>query len=120
MEDRFKFRFFNGTKMIYDANNHAPQNLMQCTGLKDKNGKSIYEGDILSIRIPAGYDDCYCHIDHVVFWDKEIFSYSVKPILKEEWQKSYSEELGICEYYTSDIEIIGNIHTNPELLTKEQ
>lgn len=72
--------------------------LMQYTGLKDKNGKEIYEGDIVK-------SGPYCG----------------KPIVFEEGRYWLGEEPD--DLFTSsvrwDIEIIGNIHENPELLKEK-
>jgi hypothetical protein len=72
--------------------------LMQYTGLKDKNGKGkeIYEGDILMFE--TGERQGY--MKEVVFEDGKF-----KPIADE--LKSFSD---------LDCEIIGNIYENPELL----
>ena len=91
---------------------------INCTGLKDKNGTLIYESDILSVRKEAGYDDCYFYINHIVYWDVKTLSWGIKPIITENWQISYSEDFGLCEHFTDDFEVIGNIHTNPELLER--
>jgi uncharacterized phage protein (TIGR01671 family) len=69
--------------------------IMQYTGLKDKNGKEIYEGDILQ-REGHNYK-------HIVKW----------------WNESAGFNLSwVCECMLKgfNIEIIGNIHENPELL----
>jgi uncharacterized phage protein (TIGR01671 family) len=75
--------------------------VMQFTGLLDKNGKSIYEGDILKWRSehnPTGEE----HIDTVEF-------------ASGYWNLSpWVHEL----YSTVDREVIGNIWENPELLTQ--
>lgn len=90
--------------------------LIQCTGLKDKNGKLIYEGDILSIKKEAGYDDCYFWINNIVYWDIKTLSWGIEPIIEEDWQTSYSEDFGLCEHYSIDMELVGNIYENKELL----
>lgn len=72
--------------------------LMQYTGLKDKNGKEIYEGDIVK---------SYYYIDTP---DGEQERYNKKVI-------KYNDVL--CEYNIDafeNIEVIGNIYENPELV----
>jgi len=105
----------------------------QFTGLCDKNGKEIYEGDVVRITnsyygdflIPIVYDDstaCFSTDNHKAIqienpkrWDKPhadcVNSYGFKMSLYSTIKGGYSN---ICE--DSGIEIIGNIHENPELL----
>ena len=71
--------------------------LMQYTGLKDKNGVDIYEGDILR---GTGIDE------KIRVWKAVSLHYF------HHWQ--HTEDL-IDEH--GDIEVIGNIYQNPELLT---
>lgn len=87
--------------------------LMQYTALKDKNGKEIYEGDILRItwRTPnyGKYfqsDDMWNDNEEIVFveWRNMGFAF----IEKSGKQHSKRKD--------ADIEIIGNINENPELL----
>lgn len=67
----------------------------QYTGLTDKNGKKIFEGDIvISPHGTMGY----------VEWLDEECAYFVN--IGDDWQ-----EMNYCEY-----EVIGNIHDNPQLL----
>ncbi|EGO5034285.1 DNA-packaging protein [Enterococcus faecalis] len=70
--------------------------LMQSTGLKDKNGVEFFEGDI-------GWDD-HQEVHGQVIFENGAFKY--------EWE-NISEDLFEA---TDDIEIVGNIHENPELL----
>jgi len=75
--------------------------LMQYTGLKDKNGREIYEGDILRLKAKKGYE--YLGDVGVIR-----MSYSAYVI-----GTSTGEYLFI---YFDEVEIIGNIYENPELL----
>ena len=75
---------------------------MQYTGLKDKNGVEIYEGDIVRV----------CNNNNGFFEVIFINAYVGGWVLKHKEERFLS--LGARK--TTDIEIIGNIHQNPELL----
>ena len=77
--------------------------IMQYTGLKDKQGNEIYEGDIIKWRNTIGDE-----IKDVVIWSELSHGFSV----------SRTPEV-CCVLSGSDgshIEVIGNIYENPELL----
>ena len=106
---------FNGTcywQFGYDISLMGKLELMQYTGLKDKNGKEIYEGDILS----PGYtnDELF-----VVVFDETKARFAEKRVSKE-----YPIHAGFIMdgsflrsvFSSQRIEIIGNIHEHPELL----
>jgi len=73
--------------------------LMQYTGLKDKNGKEIYEGDIL----------IHAEWKVVVGWNKKRASF--KLVARDGIVDA--EDISMSQKY---IEIIGNIYENPELM----
>lgn len=77
--------------------------LMQFTGLKDKNGKEIYEGDIVSINSPSWGISV-----KVVEW--EFSSFWVGKGRGKGFLYGHLEELS-----SGMIEVIGNIYENPEL-----
>ena len=79
---------------------------LQYTGLKDKNGVEIYEGDIVSII------DCEPSLYKICYW-KDNFKWGVEYIGTDltNWQDENLEE-----FSGEDFEVIGNIYENPELL----
>ena len=84
--------------------------LMQYTGLKDKNGKEIYEGDIVEYRDfhtsqMSGDGDEFINIG-VVEWDNDNAMFCV----------SNRHEIDMEDFDWSECEVIGNIYENPELL----
>jgi uncharacterized phage protein (TIGR01671 family) len=77
--------------------------IMQYTGLKDKNGKEIYEGDILQDRQGKGE----------VKWIQEHCSFLVRVRKPHGYHKLEGD------YQLNLTEVIGNIYENPELLKQE-
>lgn len=74
--------------------------IMQYTGLKDKNGVEIYEGDVVFWH---GYGNCKVHFDdgeNMCYWLEQ--SDGLGFLLRRDAQDEY--------------EIIGNIYENPELI----
>ena len=75
--------------------------LCACTGFKDKNGKLIWENDI--VKHDFGEDQIGVQLA-IVKYDSKYACYQIKPIY--DWM--------YCD--KSDCEVIGNIFDNPELL----
>ena len=72
----------------------------QYTGLKDKNGKRIFEGDVVRAKRIDNYE---IYTGYVV-WGKGCFDIKIKKMNKP-----------AIDLF-KDFEVIGNIHDNPELL----
>jgi len=137
MENRtIKFRVWNpiGKRMLYDSSLEIQGNrifskyVMEFTGLKDKNGKDIYEGDILRYNYHIVYGDNWKGSrENNDFFG--VVEYHDK-ILKVGYESDETRFVGFIlrgcpdteqEYFTpipliEDIEVIGNIYENRELL----
>lgn len=90
-----------------------PETVGQYTGLTDKNGNTIFEGDIISIPFEEDRspweENCIYHENGKVYFDAEHYG----------WYVAFfdGEALSLWEYDDLDIVVIGNIHDNPELLS---
>ncbi|MCC2443245.1 YopX family protein [Bacillus cereus] len=105
----------NNGQIYYEGLNITSRiDLMQYTGLKDKNDKEIYEGDIVKYldgnewSTESGYD-CEEFNNHgAIFFDEECGRYDV----------TNKQGIGYDDLFDCgvDFEIIGNIYENPELV----
>lgn len=126
MQDRFKFRSYGRPNSIIEGMQNVytfeekendyinvkvdkgwvafvqkeDLKIMQCTGLKDKNGKLIYESDIVKLSSGA--------IGFIVF---ECQAYAIRFSKKDKYRR-----VGLGAYQSKELEIIGNIYENPELM----
>lgn len=85
--------------------------LMQYAGIKDKNGKEIYEGDIVNIHQTVNGENVF--VIEITNTGLVIPSYRFDRNYK--YQYNIRELLEVDEY-EKEIEVIGNIYENPELL----
>lgn len=83
--------------------------LEQCTGLKDRNGRLIYEGDIVDIWVVINIQGEIDRRRGKIYWNKEDACFLIYVALDEEYP-----------LYGQDIFIIGNILENKELLKSKE
>ena len=118
MNDRFKFRCWDdyNREMLdlqeqdtnpYNICDFTQNNIMQCTGLKDKNGKLIYEGDIVKIQ-------CNREDKGGIFYQKAKVIYDIVDTFSgfSLFMKNDTYAL----WHSHKMEVIGNIWEDAELL----
>lgn len=118
-EDKTRLRSISRTQALWNSIEVDQSTICQCTGLKDKNGKLIWENDVV----------------------KDLFSYTYAPIRYGSYQncfdstktenvgfyvdwsgkytKNYRKDLGYWIHMV-DAEVIGNKFDNPELLEVQE
>jgi len=89
---------------------------MQFTGLLDKNGKEIYEGDIIAVESTRNYvkklSPNRTPSKQLVIWDSMGFT------VESKFRGFDTSLYNFCKDDGFNVEIIGNVFENPELLTQ--
>ena len=108
-----------------------PSTVGQYTGLTDKNGTKIFEGDILSVTVQE-YEDCPDDWQYNFVGSKRRYTgRKIKAVWTVEHKNHFCKGIGFYLYgkdrrfhiqltqsalFNANAEVVGNIHDNPELL----
>ena len=118
VDNQFHYWGFINGKFISPVGSSSGENYTntksdQYTGLKDKNGKEIWEGDILQIKdVCVDYDD----FDNEILRDKKMVVEFIDGGFVALMKSNYLFELSRTRLERFETEVIGNIYENKELL----
>ena len=106
---------------LYLENRVKNATVGQFTGLRDRNGKEIYEGDIIYSRFGDG-SDCLC----VVGFDEKLLAFGIMDEYAyrsklQGYAERYYENGFMHNVYKNSVifEVRGNIYDNPDMLSRE-
>ena len=90
-----------------------PETVEQYTGLTDKNGKKIFEGDIVSTKYKLGRGGYYVF---EVYYNENLCQFALTINSGSYTKNKQYDWLQLTSLKANKVEVIGNIHDNPELL----
>ena len=100
-----------------------PETVNQFTGLCDKNGNKIFEGDILleeekEYSLEEYGEKVVGTHNIVAYWNEKACGFWVRRTDKPKG-KIYVPEEPLCESFAEELKVVGNIYDNPELLEEK-
>jgi uncharacterized phage protein (TIGR01671 family) len=119
---KFLVDFFNADNVGFGGKDgFSAYKWMQFTGLTDKNGKEVYEGDILRQHWPN---------DRIslarIYFNEDLAGFKARNIVTDDWTKEglvahlkEQRDNGYIISLSQDSEVIGNIYENPDLLAPD-
>jgi uncharacterized phage protein (TIGR01671 family) len=128
----YQYNFTDGEYLCTDEMEYNELEFMQYTGLKDKNGKEIYEGDIIqAIKQEQNGSNSYEIKDIVAFraGGFKVFGRCMQSCNTQQdcmtiknfmWCQQGHMNIPNIWYEILKVEIIGNIYENPELLKESE
>ena len=107
------FKSWGNCYILHGMVEVVPETIGQFTGLKDKNGTNIFEGDILEISIKDSDEKIVYKFGAVEFSTRSL-EYIIRS--KEGLVCGFNSILNSAGFYEFGLEVIGNIYDNKELL----
>ena len=95
----------------------VPETVGQYTGLTDKNGKKIFEGDIVATKYKLGRGGYYVF---EVYYNENLCQFALTINSGSYTKNGQYDWLQLTSLKANKVEVIGNIHDTPELLKEDK